>query len=91
MIQEFSGDLLKGKVVVITGAGGGIGNAEAIVMAAQGASIVVNDIGVGQVKSNPHHSADKTFNEIKMPGAKPSLIITLSPPRKARRGLFKLQ
>lgn len=37
--------MLKGKVAVITGAGNGLGRAHAIGMAAQGASIVVNDIG----------------------------------------------
>jgi 3-oxoacyl-[acyl-carrier protein] reductase len=37
--------LLKGRVVVITGSGNGIGRAEAKAMAAQGAKVVVNDIG----------------------------------------------
>jgi multifunctional beta-oxidation protein len=39
------GDMLKGRVVVITGAGHGLGRAHAITMAAQGAGIVVNDLG----------------------------------------------
>ena len=37
--------LLEGKVVVVTGAGGGIGRDIALVAAAQGARVVVNDIG----------------------------------------------
>ena len=37
--------LLDGKVVIITGAGGGIGRAEALLFAREGASVVVNDVG----------------------------------------------
>lgn len=39
--------LLDGRVAVITGAGGGIGRAHALAFAAEGAAVVVNDIGVG--------------------------------------------
>lgn len=40
-------DLLDGRVVIVTGAGGGIGRAHALAFAAEGARVVVNDIGVG--------------------------------------------
>ena len=39
--------LLQGRTVIVTGAGGGIGRAHALAFAAEGARVVVNDIGVG--------------------------------------------
>lgn len=39
-------NLLEKKVVIVTGAGGGVGRAIAVLAAAQGACVVVNDLGV---------------------------------------------
>jgi len=37
--------MMQDKVVIVTGAGGGIGRAIALAMAAEGAKVLVNDIG----------------------------------------------
>lgn len=44
------GDIVTGKVAVVTGAGGGIGKGIALALAAAGARVVVNDIGAAQAQ-----------------------------------------
>lgn len=62
-------DLLKDKVAVVTGAGRGVGRAEAIALAAQGAKVVVNDLGVEIDGSGASKSpADDVVAEIKANG-----------------------
>jgi NAD(P)-dependent dehydrogenase (short-subunit alcohol dehydrogenase family) len=61
--------LLDGKVVVITGAGGGIGREHALAMAKEGAAIVVNDLGGSRDGTGAGHSmADTVVDEIKALG-----------------------
>ncbi|HTP61698.1 MAG TPA: SDR family NAD(P)-dependent oxidoreductase [Burkholderiales bacterium] len=61
--------MLTGKVVVVTGAGGGIGRDFALAMAAHGAKVVVNDIGASvSGEGKDAGPAQKVVEEIKARG-----------------------
>src|SRR5205807_8288032 len=61
--------LLDGKVAVITGAGRGIGRTEALLLAAEGASVVVNDVGAAvSGETSEERPAEEVVNEIKGAG-----------------------
>ena len=58
--------MVEGKVVVVTGAGGGIGRDIALAMAREGAKVVVNDIGASvSGEGNDAGPAQKVVDEIK--------------------------
>jgi len=61
--------MLEGKVVLVTGAGGGIGRDIALQCAAQGARVVVNDIGAS-ISGEGHDDgpAQQVVNEIRAAG-----------------------
>lgn len=61
--------LLEGKVVIVTGAGGGIGREHALALAKEGAAIVVNDLGGARDGTGAGHTmAEKVVAEIKALG-----------------------
>lgn len=63
------GERLKDKVAVVTGAGGGIGRGEAMLLAEEGAKVVVNDLGTERDGTGSTTSmADTVVAEIKAAG-----------------------
>jgi NAD(P)-dependent dehydrogenase (short-subunit alcohol dehydrogenase family) len=59
------------RVVVVTGAGGGLGREYALTLAREGASVVVNDLGGSRDGSGAgHNMADQVVSEIKDAGGR---------------------
>ena len=60
---------LAGKAGIVTGAGRGIGRAIALLMAKEGAKVIVNDLGAGREgQATADRSADQVVEEIKQAG-----------------------
>jgi NAD(P)-dependent dehydrogenase (short-subunit alcohol dehydrogenase family) len=69
--MEQSRDMLQGKVVLVTGAGGGIGRDIALAAAAHGAAVVVNDIGASLAGEGADASpAERVVGEIRAAGGR---------------------
>ncbi|HEX7035464.1 MAG TPA: SDR family oxidoreductase [Pseudomonadales bacterium] len=63
--------LLDGKVAIVTGAGGGIGRAHALLLAKEGAAVVVNDLGGARDGTGASHNmADAVVEEIQAAGGR---------------------
>ena len=55
----------EGKVAVITGAGGGLGKEHALILAREGAKVVINDLGGSVDGAGQGDAADQVVEEIK--------------------------
>ena len=73
------GDMLAGRVAVVTGAGRGIGRGVALALAAAGAKVVVNDFGVSVDGTAP--STGPAFDVVRVKITAPASEPRMSTPR----------
>ena len=63
--------MLDGKVAIVTGAGRGIGREEALLLASEGAKVIVNDVGASlQGEGGDKHPAEEVVELIRQGAAR---------------------
>src|ERR1700678_999403 len=68
--QEDTMGMLDGKVAIVTGAGRGIGREEALLLASEGAKVIVNDVGASQPsETGEKNPAEEVVELIKKGGS----------------------
>jgi NAD(P)-dependent dehydrogenase (short-subunit alcohol dehydrogenase family) len=76
--NKMAGGIVEGKVAIVTGAGRGIGRGIALLLAKEGASVVVNDVGAGLDGSGADTGpAQQVVDEVKKFGGR-AIASTLS-------------
>jgi NAD(P)-dependent dehydrogenase (short-subunit alcohol dehydrogenase family) len=66
--------MLDGKIAIVTGAGRGIGREEALLLATEGATVIVNDVGASvSGQGDDKHPAEQTVDDIKAGGGAAAL------------------
>ena len=83
--------MLDGKVALVTGAGGGLGRAHAILLAQEGAKVIVNDLGGARDGTGASNSmADGVVDEITAAGGEATAHYGSVTSRGDAEGMVKL-